>query len=169
MGACFLREEQGQTYYTDGTNVSDLYYYFEHVPFGIYLRDKSTVTFTMARIHNDSIGNDSLYRIDMAFGLGEEVTPQEAGQAVGGLSNYYRGGSAVEGVKARDQCVYRSVWDNINVYFYRSKGGPRMAITVLPGGDPADISLKFNGQDSIVVDWEGALRLYCLLYTSRCV
>lgn len=63
-------------------------------------------------------------------------------------------------MKSYDQVVYRSVWDSTNVYFYRSNGGPRMAFVVMPGGDPSDITLKFAGQDSLHVDWDGALKVY---------
>ncbi|MFN3874957.1 MAG: hypothetical protein ACK4L7_03470 [Flavobacteriales bacterium] len=35
-----------------------------------------------------------------------------------------------------------------------------MAIAIRPGGDPADLVLEFNGQDSSHVDWQGALKAH---------
>lgn len=159
-GNFYLRENDGQVHDTDGDPVTDVGYYVENTPVGIYLRDKSTVSFTMAAVDLDTATVDTLYRVDMEFGHGNDRDPEHTGDPVGGVNNYYRHQVSVEEVEAYTQGVYRSVWDSINVYFYSSLGGPRMAIAVMPGGDPADISLKFNGQDSIGVDWQGALRLY---------
>ncbi len=35
-----------------------------------------------------------------------------------------------------------------------------MSFVIMPGGDPSDINLKFNGQDSMQVESTGALKLY---------
>lgn len=159
-GFCPLRQNQGQTLNTNGGSVSDISYYFERTPYGIFLRTKSKVSFNMAELHDDSTTNDTLYRIDMTFAKGRSITPVHVGFAIGDISNYYKGSIVVEEMKAYDAVVYRSVWDSINVYFFRSTGGPRMAYAVLPGGDPSDITLKFAGQDSLRVDWGGALEVY---------
>ena len=56
--------------------------------------------------------------------------------------------------------IYQNVLKRIDLHLYGSSGGPRMAFVVKPGGIPADISLTFNGQDSLGLDWQGTLKVY---------
>ncbi|MBK8499661.1 MAG: T9SS type A sorting domain-containing protein [Flavobacteriales bacterium] len=160
QGLSLIRKEQGQTFDTDGDHVDDLRYYFEQTPVGIHLMQKSKVSFTLAEVDNDTSTVDTLYRIDMSYAHSRSIDPVPIGEPVGHLTNYYRNSVSVEEVKAYAEVVYRSVWDSINVHFYKSAGGPRMAYVILPGGNPNDITLAFAGQDSIHVDWQGNLKLY---------
>lgn len=160
VGTCQLRKEAGQTLDTDGNPVGGLKFYFEQSPLGIYLQKKSKVSFVLAAIDPDTLTGDTLYRIDMSLGKARSVEPQAVGSATGDVTNYYRDDLSAEHVPAYKKAVYRSPWDSVNVYFYGSSGGPRMSFVVLPGGAPSNISLKFEGQDSIQVDWQGALKLY---------
>lgn len=158
-GVNCLRRSQGQVIRTDGSSLGDCEYYYERTPVGVYLRTKSTVSFVMSAFRTDSVTPDSLYRIDLKLGS-KEISPVDLGAAAGGLSNYYWGSITAEGVKAYERAIYREAWDSTDVHFYYGSSGPRMAIVMRPGADPADVKLAFNGQDSINIDWEGALKIY---------
>lgn len=143
----------------DGTSLNDCAYYYERTPFGIYLRNKSKVSFVVAALHHDSLIPDTLYRIDMLLG-NKQRSPYHDGSAVGGTANYYFGDVVAEEVKAYERAMYPNAWDSTDVHFYYGSAGPRMAIVMKPGANPADVKLAFTGQDSIKVDWQGHLRLY---------
>ena len=155
----YLRECVGQVIQTDGTSLTDCKYYYERTPIGIYLRTKSKVSFLLGALHADTAVADTLFLIQMTMGS-REIAPLPAGAEVGGLANYYLGSITAEAVKARDRVVYPETFDSTDVHFYYGPTGPRMAIVMRPGADPSEVKFTFAGQDSINVDWQGALRLY---------
>lgn len=158
-GEFHLRKGAGQVRQSDGTVLSDLGFFYENSPVGIYLRSKSTVSFVLDVPGADSTALDTTYRVDMQMGT-RQIQPLEAGPSVGGLANYYLGDIVAEEVKAYAQAVYPEVSDSVDVHFTFGTSGPRMAIVIRPGGDPSTVRLKFNGQDSLHVDWQGALKAY---------
>ncbi|MBZ0205373.1 MAG: T9SS type A sorting domain-containing protein [Flavobacteriales bacterium] len=159
QGATVIRENQGQVYGTDGHQRNDVAAYFEGAPLGLYLRDSSRVSFTYSLIYNDSAVADTTYRVDMAVGATKHIKP-DLYEDVPGVSNYYRGRSAVEQVRAYRRGIYEDVLERIDLHLYGSSGGPRMAFVVRPDGDPGNIKLIFSGQDSLGIDWQGALKVY---------
>ncbi|HMN05926.1 MAG TPA: T9SS type A sorting domain-containing protein [Flavobacteriales bacterium] len=110
-------------------------------------------------MHHDSVTPDTTYRVDMGVGATKYANPDLMIPAPG-VSNYYRGSHAVEQVRAYRRAVYQDVFDRIDLHVYGSTGGPRLAYVVRPGGDPANIQLVFTGQDSLGIDWQGALKVY---------
>jgi|GEM_PF-915663 len=159
QGNCVLRKEVGQTLDTDGNQRPDIKAYFENTPLGIWLREKSTVSFTLAVMHPDSITPDTVYRVDLKLSKNRLRDPNPMFLAPG-IANFYKGAMEAEDVKAHYRRVYESVADSIDVHFFGGLGGPRIAWVVRPGGDPSDISLSFVGQDSLGIDWEGDLKIY---------
>jgi hypothetical protein len=159
QGTCMIRKNNGQVLDSDLQQRPEIKGYFEGSPIGIYLSDKSKVSFTLGAMHHDSVTADTLYRLDMVLSKTKERTPNFHYPAAG-IANYYRGSIAAEGVVANYRAVYTSIEDSIDCHFYGSKGGPRIAFVIHPGGNPADIKLSFLGQDSLGVDWQGALKVY---------
>lgn len=158
-GSTILRANHGQLRKTDGTGC-EAYFYYERSPIGIHLMKHSTVSFTLGAFHHDTITPDTLWRVDMLLDKGRSITPEAHGGATGGASNYYLGTVAAEGVPAYHRAIYASVWDSIDAHFYHGSSGPRLAFVVRPGGDPSEIQLKFSGQDSISIDWQGAVKVH---------
>ncbi|WKZ66027.1 MAG: hypothetical protein QY325_14810 [Flavobacteriales bacterium] len=154
-----LRQHAGQVLRTDGTPLADCAYYYERTPIGIFLRNKSLVSYTLAALHHDSTTTDTLYRIDMLMG-DKEVDPVPVGPALEGVTNYYLGSFSAEGVEGHQRVVYEEAWEKTDIHYYYGSTGPRMAIVIRPGGTPADVKLSFTGQDSIKVDWLGALKVH---------
>ena len=110
-------------------------------------------------LHNDSVTPDTAFRVDMAVETYKYTNPKLVVPAPG-VANYYRGRTAVEQVPAFRRGVYKNIVDKIDLHLYGSSGGPRMAFVVRPGGDPQNIKLVFTGQDSLGIDWQGALKIY---------
>ncbi|MBK9146261.1 MAG: T9SS type A sorting domain-containing protein [Flavobacteriales bacterium] len=158
-GINHLREGHGQIIRTDGTSLTDCKFYYENVPANVLFLTKSRVDFLMAAIHHDSLTPDTSYLIEMRLS-NQDKDPFHTGAEVGGLSNYYFGPIAAEGVKAHERIIYPAVYDSTDVHFYYGPSGPRMAIVMRPGADPSEVKLSFAGQDSIHIDWQGALRVY---------
>lgn len=48
----------------------------------------------------------------------------------------------------------------IDFHVYGTGSGPRIAFAIRPGGNPHNIKLTFTGQDSLGIDWQGALKIY---------
>gem|GEM_PF-5733068 len=156
---CYRRND-GQHLNTDGAVQDDVLYFTERSPLGISLATKSRVSFTWAKVDQDSATVDTLCRIDMDFEGGRYRSPIPA-QQVGDLGHYNIGDLvAEENVPGYHRAYYHSVRDSIDVHFPHGSAGPRMSFVVRPGGDPANIKLKFTGQDSINVDLLGTLKLY---------
>lgn len=158
-GRFVLRHNAGQVLDTEGDQRPDVKYYFENSPIGIWLKEKSKISFTLAAHHADTLAADTLYRVDMQLSKTREVNPVALYDAPG-ITNYYRGTIAAEGVSAKHRAVYSNIADNIDAHFYGSRGGPRIAFVIRPGGNPSHIGLAFSGQDSLGIDWQGALKLY---------
>lgn len=159
QGTCMIRMNKGQVLDSDLQQRPEIKGYFEASPIGIYLCNKSKVSFTLAAMHHDSVTPDTLYRVDLVLSKRRERSPNYHHPAPG-IANYYRGSIAVEGVVANYRAVYKSIEDSIDCHFYGSRGGPRIAFVIRPGGNPADIKLRFLGQDSLGIDWQGALKVY---------
>lgn len=159
QGSDVVRRNDGQKFGTDGHPRTDIKAFFEGSPVDISLRDSSRVSFSYAVIHYDSITPDTTCRVDMAIGATKLENPQLVADAPG-VSNYYRGSSAVEQVPAFYRGIYADVIDHIDYDLYGTTGGPRMAFVVRPGGDPHNIKPAFTGRDSLGIDWQGALKVY---------
>ncbi len=157
--AAGYRKNLGQVRDTDGDAVPDIFFKSERSPIGIYMRSKSQVSFVLATQHNDSLQPDTLYRVDMAM-LGNDVDPQALPTTVGGPANYYRDSTSVESVPSFQRVAYPSIADSIDAHFYYGSTGPRIAFVIHPGGDPNTLKLQFTGQDSLGIDWQGALKIY---------
>ncbi len=158
-GSLCYRQNLGQVFDTNGNQPTDIAYYAERSPVGIYLKEKNEVSFTLAALHNDSLIEDTLYRVDMLLEGTREQDPV-AFSPTPDIANYYLGSFTAEDVPASHRVVYQSVWDSIDVHFYHGSSGPRVSFVVRPGGDPDEILLSFTGQDSLNVDVAGALKLY---------
>jgi hypothetical protein len=56
--------------------------------------------------------------------------------------------------------IYENMYPFIDLHVSSNKWGPKLFIVVRPGGNPADIELLCQGQDSLKVDVDGYLKLY---------
>jgi len=159
-GSMRYLQNLGQVYDTDELATPGIKYYASGSPMGIFLQEKSTVSLTNGTFHADTNSVDTLYRVDMTFHHAYERTPLPL-MPTGELRHFYiRNEPSVENVPAVHRVYYKTVWDSVDVHFHHGAAGPRISFLINPGGDPSDIGLRFNGQDSIDIDLLGRLGLY---------
>lgn len=157
-------ENQGQIIDTEGDPRADIKFYSEGGFPRAYLRDKSKVSFTVAKVDSSLSTVDTLYRLDMRpYGLkAREVTPVGWAQK-DWYQNFYLphcGSSGVEDIVGYSRVIYEAIFPKIDLHFYSGSTGQRMALVMKPGCNLSDLKLAFDGQDSIKTDLWGNLKLY---------
>lgn len=158
-GKTVYRENIGQRRDTNGDPCPEVSFTSEGSPVVVDAQTKSRVSFTLPIADDDTATIDTLYRVDMGFRDGRERTPL-ALEHVADVNNYYRGADSYTDVEGFLRLLYWSVWDSVDVHLSQGLIGPRLAFVVRPGGSPDAITLSFTGQDSLGIDWQGALRIY---------
>lgn len=145
-------------------NLTDVEYYSEGGFPRAYLRDKSLVSFTVAHVDTNIATTDTIYRLDMwPHGSGaQDVSPLGVIQKDWHQSFYmaHCGSSGVTDVLGYNRVVYEDIYDDIDMHFYSGGKGQKLAFVMRPGCNISDLKLAFAGQDSIVVDLWGNLKLY---------
>ncbi|MBP8824795.1 MAG: hypothetical protein KBH07_14220 [Flavobacteriales bacterium] len=157
-------KDKGQVVATDGHKTKDVLYYSEGGLPRAYLRDRSQVSFVLARVDTSIATLDTLYRLDMRpYGASAQaVTPVSFAQK-DWFQNYYLpwcGTSGITDVTGFCRVVYPNIFDKIDMHFYSGSAGQKMAFVMRPGCNPAELKLAFTGQDSIKVDLWGTLKIY---------
>lgn len=157
LGPVAYRTEMGQTIDTDGDPVGDLLYYSEGHPVTVWIHETPAMTFSFR-------DQDTLYSVRMDF-VGEGVDPGAVLSVIKettDLSNYYLAhtGAGVEGVPAAGALWRQDLYPRISIQHYAGAYGPKMAFVMEPGAEPAQIQMLFSGQDSLAIDWQGAVRAY---------
>ncbi len=102
-----------------------------------------------------------LHRIDMDFEGGNPVPNILASDLVDGYLNFYYAhcSNGITAVNVYNRIVYQNVYPNIDIVFYGGKReGVKYDIVVKPGGNPADIRLKYNGSDDFKIE-NGKLKI----------
>lgn len=152
--AGYYYENMGQVLDVNNQQHTEIRYYTEHSYPQMYLADHF-IAFT-SRINDSPAVADTLGRIDMSFlcpnkeGCGEIFTEEPTEDFL----NYYLphcGPNGITGVGGYKRIIYQEAFPNIDVHFYSNSVGPVLYFVVKPGGNPADILLQFNGQDSIAL------------------
>ncbi|OJV52306.1 MAG: hypothetical protein BGO31_05605 [Bacteroidetes bacterium 43-16] len=159
----FYYENQGQVTDHLGTVRPDVLYYTERTYPSVYLMKDKVAFWDMVQGDTSVAAPDTLRRIDMQF----ICDKQGGGRASGGMMppcatlqeyeisqdhlNYYlpHCGTGITDVKGYARIVYENVFPDIDVHLYSNAYGPKMYFVIRPGGNAADIQLKFEGQDSI--------------------
>jgi len=154
----------GQVIGTDGSLQEEIKFYSEGGFPRIYAKDKSKVSFVIAKVDTNSATVDTLHRLDLRpFGPhAREVAP--TGWAVKDwIQNFYMrhcGTSGVEEVGGFSRILYTDIFPSIDMHFYSGSMGQKMALVMRPGCNISDLKLAFNGQDSMKVDLWGNLKLF---------
>lgn len=168
-------QNKGQLRYSNKVPIENevLYYTNSNNP-NIYVGSRRA-SFVMVK--PDSIQPDSIARIDLSLpcstsGGGENDYKGSADDPcpnipvpvdkVPGHLNYYLGHTpkGVGKVYGYERLVFEKIYDNIDWHLYSNAMWPKMYFMVHPGGDPNNIVLKFEGQDSLKLDTISGLRAY---------
>jgi hypothetical protein len=106
-------------------------------------------------------GSVQLYRIDLHFEGARPGATLAPAEPTGDYSNYYLSGcqAGITRVPGFRQLLYREVWPGIDIRVQRGEHALKYDFIVHPGGNVADIRLRYRGADSVVVDEDGSVRV----------
>lgn len=106
--------------------------------------------------------NVRTHKVDMRF-IGGNPNPMIlAGEQASHYCNYYLPNQqeGVEGVPVYRRLVYKNVYDSVDVVFYQNgEGGMKYDIVVQPGGNVANIRIKYSGADKLSLTPGGILQV----------
>jgi hypothetical protein len=157
-------ENKDQVVTTDGQPAKDVRFYSEGGLPWAYLRERSQVSFVVARVDTIIATLDTLYRLDMRpYGPHAQAVSPVSFVQKDWVQNFYLpqcGASGVTDVQGYSRVVYPDIFPDIDMHFYSGSAGQKMAFVMRPGCDPSDLQLAFTGQDSIKVDLWGSLKIY---------
>jgi hypothetical protein len=156
--------DKGQIIGTNGQSVPDVDFYSEGGFPRMFMRKNSEMSFVLASVDTIVGTMDTLRRLDMRF-IGEVVQMRDpvVYEARDHHKNYYLAHTGMLGATQVDgwaRVVYENVWPNIDVHFYGTRSGQKIAIVIKPGALPQNVQLEFEGQDSLGIDVLGALKLW---------
>ncbi|MBP9079894.1 MAG: hypothetical protein KBF80_06560 [Flavobacteriales bacterium] len=151
----------GQVVNDQGSAVPDISYYTEG---GVQTYFRQDGLFSMVYNSPDTTAIlDTLRRFDVAFaGLKANHPDPVASLVRPHHANFYLpqcGPSGAANVQSFGWLSYLEAFPDIDLHFYGGQRGQKMAFFMRPGGDPDDIQLHFQGQDSLAVDTAGNLLL----------
>ena len=165
--ANFYYENKGQIIdHADNLRPDVLYYTEQGFPKTFILQDGIALTHALSADTTIPGTTDTLLRIDMNFVCDKKpgkicgkVVPYEISQD---HLNYYlpHCPNGITEVKGYARIVYENAFPNIDVHLYSNSVAMKLYFVVKPGGDPGQISLQFQGQDSIAQMTNGDLRMY---------
>jgi hypothetical protein len=101
------------------------------------------------------------YRMDMEL-IGANPAPKLIpGKQTEYYNNYYLGGRVPNQthVHAYRMLTYENVYPNIDLVFYGNGDYLKYDFVIKPGGNPADIRIRYNGATSVTTDAEGNLKV----------
>lgn len=99
--------------------------------------------------------------LDITF-VGAQPSAPRASDPLPFLSNYLLGDdpdSWVTGARTFGRVVYSDLWEDIDIEYRIHEGRLKYDILVRPGGDPSDVRLGLNGQNSISTLADGSLAI----------
>ncbi len=156
-------ENTGWVRNTDGDPEPDIKYVTEGASPRGYIHRGAKISLVLADVDTSVSTMDTLHRLDIGF-MGELVNAPDP--EVTGLKNQHKnfhlpwcgpGGRTL--VPGYQWMVYRDIYPNIDMYMYCGSRGQKFMLVIRPGGNPANIRLKFNGHDDMDLDVMGNLRL----------
>ena len=154
---------RGQVFDLAGTNRSDVRFHSVGTLPSVYAMDHARTAVTFPAYDSLDHQNDAVCRIDM-MPTGEAVRSPEPilWEPTQMKYNFYETHTpqGVTGVTGGLRVIYEDIYPSIDYHILSNAYGPKFLFVVRPGGDPADLFLQFDGQDSIGVDYYGTLKLY---------
>lgn len=156
-------ENAGQVYDVGGNFRDDVNFVSVGTNPSLYPMKENKIAMVVGKYGEDANDPDSLFRFDLSF-VGEAVNNNdpELLDPIGCNYNFYEEFTphGITDVQAGKRIFYKSVYDNIDVHLLSDPSGPKMLIVVRPGGDPNDIYLRFEGQDSLRKVLQTQMKVY---------
>ncbi|MBL7963695.1 MAG: hypothetical protein JNM31_07595 [Flavobacteriales bacterium] len=157
-------ENLGQVIDANGNPVDHVKYYSEGAQPSTFLSDSSRVTFALALRDGIPATLDTMLNIRMfSTGEGSRYSTPQGHDQKSHYKNYFLDHTAPNGatfVHGYDWVLYEEFCKDIDLRFYSGSAGSKMTFLCKPGFNPANLILGFQGQESLRVDVDGALRMY---------
>lgn len=155
---------KGQLTAMQGGVVPEVLYYSIQSNPQTFFTKKNEVFFQIGARDTSLTTPDSIYRVGMKF-IGPNVNLSCTPNAYEELPDYWNFvlghlPQPLMGLHASRRIVYPNVYPNIDFHAYSNQWGPKFYFVMRPGSEPADIRLRFTGQDSLVLDMFTQLRAY---------
>lgn len=157
-------ENKGQIVDTDGAPRPDVKFYSEGSYPGIFMCKDSWTAFSLPIIDTSLTTPDTLKCLRM-HPVGELAAMKEPifYQERDYIQNFYfpwTGAQGAEGVRSFSRILYENIYPSIDEHFFSAGGSQRIAFVVRPGGNPANLELEFDGQDSLSTDIWGGIKFF---------
>jgi hypothetical protein len=157
-------ENLGQVVDNYGNLRDDVKFYSEGGYPELFMCADSWMTFAVAIIDTVPSTPDTIKCIKMhpSGELAELVDPvwYEEKDIVQNFYFPWTGSAGVTNVRSYDRVLYENIYPDIDMHFFSAGVGQRLAFVVRPGGDPANLQLEFDGQDSLNTDVWGTIRFW---------
>lgn len=153
----------GQVVDTDGNKRIDVRFVSEGTQPKMYLLEKGRVALTYGERDPDSTQISHVARIDVTPVNGaQQITPTGLVQRshVKHFWLEHTMPDPVLNVPGFARVSYEDVYPGIDWHWYGGSAGTKMAFVCAPGSNPYQITLRFEGQDSLKLDWQGALKIH---------
>lgn len=128
-----------------------------------FIRKEATISFTHAVLDTAFGGTDTLRRLDMAVVGAEALYPDALGSSAKIEERHFYlphcGPTGVTNVVGYNRIVDPNVYPLIDLWVFSGTLGQKVMFVIWPGGDPTKIALRFTGQNQIVEDFNGWLKL----------
>lgn len=157
-------ENLGQVIDTDGNLRDDVKFYSEGGYPELFMCADSWMTFAIPIIDTIPATPDTVKCLKM-HPTGELAALRDPIWYVERdlIQNFYfpwTGSAGVTNVHSYHRILYENIYPHIDMHFFSAGLGQRMAFVVRPGGNPANLQLEFQGQDSLSTDVWGTIKFY---------
>ena len=156
----YKAELNGVDLYLTYKGMSFVFYKYEDEPKNLAAGEKE-----LNRIHDtfkDEIEDKivKMYRMDLDIvGMNQNFKTVNEEQTTEYYNYYYAHcPDGITKVHAYRKVIFKSVYDNIDLVYYSNEKGLKYDFIVQPGGNEADIKLKFRNEDEVYITEEGKLR-----------
>lgn len=160
-------EQQPDIAYT--TAQGDVTVFFRHTGVSYVFAKKESGASSQSALHqpDDQQEKIATYRIDLdLINANPRAHILPSGQTSEYFNYYYAHcPQGISNVPAYTRLVYENIYDNIDLVFYSHNNGLKYDFIVKPGGNVADIAMRYRGADTPPVIKGGRLQVRGLLGT----
>lgn len=160
---CFIWNK-GQLLDTQGSRAARVTAYSMQYYPQMFIQKDNTISIALDMRDTVPETLDTILKVDIKF-IGDHLNPASTISLSEPLADQYNFvlGHLTDpllGQTSYRRVVYRDVYPFIDVHVYSNKWGPKLYMVMRPGADPTDLSMKFIGQDSVIMDAFGYLKPY---------
>ncbi|MBI3509522.1 MAG: T9SS type A sorting domain-containing protein [Bacteroidetes bacterium] len=160
-------ENKDQLLNTNGAAIPQEKFYTIHGAPNVYFSD-TAISYVFAKLDSSSAHHDTLARVDMKYENANANLKVRSMEVRDDYENFFLG-HIPEGrsyVRNYDKLIDFEVWNNVDVMYGSNLRGLKTYFICKPGGggnSATEVDLKFEGADSVRIDYVGELHIYTQL------